>query len=137
MKTPFLSTRAGFSLVTATVVAALVGILAVFAVPRYSVGLERDKASGAFVYLAYVATAQERFELDHGRYCENLATLGVGVRQPDHFQVADFVSSDWSEEWQLRLTRHGHSSSYGEYTVVFDQEGYSDLKSSIPADLLP
>jgi len=131
------TTRAGFTIIDSTVVVAVLAIVAIFAVPRIASDMERGKTSDAFTYLAQVESAQARFHSDQGSFSPHVNRLDVRLGKPDNFRVSQITSLDWTSEWQLRLTRLGHDSGYGEYTVVFDQDGFSSIKSSVPAGLRP
>ena len=53
---------------------------------------------------------------------------------PKYFTVGDVSageSGDLEDSWTLTLTRDGASAGYGEYTVVFTEEGYDAVNSSI------
>lgn len=134
MKTTDSNQIAGFTLIDSTIVAV---ILAVFAVPRFTSSVEQSKVADAFTYLTQVESAQQRFHLEKGEYSKQLSRLDVGVGKPHDFFVAAPTSLDWKTSWQVRLTRRGPGSAYGEYTVVFDEGGFSHIKSSVPAALMP
>lgn len=122
-------------MVETTILVVILGILSVFAVPRYNYSLERAKASDAFTYLAQVELAQARFHANNGHYCELLTSLDVRIDPPQYFRSSEVTSMDWVNRWQMHLTRRGQNSGYGEYTVVFDEGGFSEIKSSIPFSL--
>mgnify|MGYP002639210778 CR=1 FL=1 len=128
---------AGFTLIDSTIIAVVLAILAVFAVPRFSSSVEQSKVADAFTYLTQIESAQQRFHLENGDYSKQLSRLDISVGKPSDFFVAAPTSLDWMNQWQVRLTRRGQGSGYGEYTVVFDQGGFSPIKSSVPVDLLP
>jgi Tfp pilus assembly protein PilE len=128
---------AGFTLMDSTIVAVVLAILAVFAVPRFSASVEQSKVADAFTYLSQIESAQQRFHLENGNFSKQLSRLDVAVGKPHDFFVAAPTSLDWKNQWQVRLTRRGQDSSYGEYTVVFDEGGFSPIKSSVPEALLP
>lgn len=124
-------------MVETTIVVVILGILSVFAVPRYTYNIERGKTSDAFTYLAQVESAQARFHTENGHYCQRINGLDVRIGKPQHFRTSEVTSMDWVSHWQMRLTRRGQGSGYGEYTVVFDQGGFSGIKSSVPFTLQP
>ena len=53
---------------------------------------------------------------------------------PKYFSVgvvAAGASASLEDSWTLPLTRQGASAGYGAYTVVFTQEGYDAVASTI------
>ncbi|MCP4092002.1 MAG: hypothetical protein GY747_01025 [Planctomycetes bacterium] len=112
-------------------------ILAVFAVPRFTSSVEQSKVADAFTYLTQIESAQQCFHLEKGEFSKQLSRLDVGVGKPHDFFVAAPTSLDWRTSWQVRLTRRGQGSGYGEYTVVFDEGGFSPIKSSVPTNPVP
>lgn len=133
-------TRKGFTLVELAVVIVIIGVLAAFGVPRFLKSVERSKASEAFAYLAAVRAAQERFVAKEGKYAEKIGDLDINQSSLKYFKfgTADvngetpMVTTDegGAPTWTLTLTRDATTSSYGDYTVVFTQNGF-DSSSSI------
>jgi prepilin-type N-terminal cleavage/methylation domain-containing protein len=128
---------AGFSLVELSIVVVILGVLATFAVPRFTRSVERSKAGESFNYQRTLVGAQEAYLARNGRYASQLNQLDVEMRLPQYFTVGRLVSSNWEKRWRLTLTRRGASSGYGSYTVVFDESGFNRARSSIPDDLIP
>jgi len=126
--------RQGFSLVELAVVVIVIGVLAAFGIPRMLKSVERSKAAEAFKYLASVRAAQERYQARQGTYAALPTDLDTEQSAPKYFSVgAIAVGSTGSLEdsWTLTLTRQGASSGYGAYTVVFTEEGYDSMASTI------
>ncbi len=128
---------AGFSLVELTIVVVILGVLSMMAVPRYQTAVERAKGAEAFNYLAQIGAGQERHNARTGEYAQAIAQLDVKVPTPKHFSVGTFTSYDWQTQWELRLTRSGASSGFGNYTVTWNQDGFERSRSSIAKDLIP
>jgi len=126
--------RSGFTLVELAVVIVIIGVLAAFGVPRFLKSVERSKAAEAFQYLSAVRTAQERYVAKEGIYAGNASVLDITQSAPKYFSVGA-LSADNSvpglPTWTMTLTRLSSSSSYGGYTVVFTNEGYSSGDSGI------
>ena len=134
MNTTRKMTRGGFSLVELAVVVVIIGVLAVFAVPRFRASVERSKAAEAFNYLAAVQAAQERYHARQSTYAEDLDDLDIKLTIPKYFSVGTISAGstgDFEDSWSLSLTRSGASAGYGEYTVIFNEEGFDEEESTI------
>ena len=128
--------RKGFSLVELAVVVIIIGVLAAFGVPRMLKSVERSKAAESFKYLAAVRAAQERYQAREGTYAALLTDLDITQSAPKYFSVgvvAAGSTTSLEDSWTLTLTRQGASSGYGAYTVIFTEEGYDTVASSIQA----
>jgi prepilin-type N-terminal cleavage/methylation domain-containing protein len=135
--TRILGRRAGFSLVELSIVVVILGVLATFAVPRYTRSVERSKAGEAFSFLRTLVSAQEAYNARGGRYSNAIGQLDAQMKTPKYFAVGRLTSSNWQTRWRLILTRSGADSGYGPYTVVFDETGFNRGRSSIPDELIP
>ena len=121
-------TRKGFTLVELAVVIVIIGVLAAFGVPRFLKSVERSKAAEAFQYLAAVRAAEERYIAKEGVYTSDATQLDITQQNPKYFTVTSFTQtadSTGNPSWTMTLTRIEGSSSYGAYTVIFNQDGYS------------
>jgi hypothetical protein len=63
--------------------------------------------------------------------------LDIQQDNPEHFRRRGPYSSRWQVRWEMKLTRRGPSSGYGNDAVVFDQDGFNRGASSIPDALAP
>src|SRR5438067_8194876 len=128
------SRNRGFTLVELAVVIIIIGILAAFAVPRFLDSVERSKAGEAFNYLSAIRTAQERYQIRMCTYCDDLTKLDIQMPNPKYFTVAvpaAGTTGSLEDSWTLTLTRAGAAGGYGEYTVVFTDQGYDADNSTI------
>ena len=133
-------TRKGFTLVELAVVIVIIGVLAAFGVPRFLKSVERSKAAEAFAYLSAVRAAQERYQAREGTYADNMSKLDINVSTPKYFTAGAITagaSSSLQDSWTMTLTRLGASAGYGDYTVVFTEDGYDGTNSTIVADISP
>jgi type IV pilus assembly protein PilA len=144
--------RKGFTLVELAVVIVIIGVLAAFGVPQFLKSVERSKAAESFNYLSALRSAQERYLAKNGIYwggtisgtsaaLTNDANQGTGETLdivqtvPKYFSGDGTVGGDIvvAEDatttagvplWECTLVRIGASSSYGSYSVTYDQNGY-------------
>ena len=131
----------GFTLVELAVVVVIIGVLAAFAVPRFSASVERSKAAEAFNYLSTVHSAQERYVVRQGTYSGDLDRLDVDFEQPQYFipgpVEVPVTEASLETGWQLELVRMGPAGGFGMYTVVFTHEGFDPDLSTIQAEISP
>lgn len=62
--------QSGFSLIEVVIVIAIVGILASIAIPSYQSSIERSRRAQGQAYLLDIASRQERFYTQYGRYAD-------------------------------------------------------------------
>lgn len=127
--------RRGFSLVELSIVVVIIAVLAAFAIPRLLRSVEKTKAAEAFQYLAAIRAAQERYHGQHGRYTSSADDLDVDFPSLHYFAIEKTEADETS--WKFVLKRVGASGGYGQYTIVFEEDGYNKSKSTIPPELLP
>jgi prepilin-type N-terminal cleavage/methylation domain-containing protein len=132
--------RKGFTLVELAVVIVIIGVLAAFGVPQFLKSVERSKAAEAFNYLSAMRAAQERYLAQNGFYYSGTADadgiwpantttsakLDINQSLPKYFTltecVEDHTTNPGTPTWWTSLVRK--DSSYGNYIVSFDQDGY-------------
>ena len=133
-------TRKGFTLVELAVVIIIIGVLAAFGVPRFLDSVERSKAAEAFNFQSAVRAAQERYQVRQGTYADDLTDLDIQMPTPKYFSVGTpeaGSTGDLEDSWTLTLTRSGSAGGYGNYKVVFTDQGYDAANSDIPAKINP
>jgi len=133
--------NSGFTLVELAVVVVIIGVLAAFAVPRFLASVERSKAAEAFNYLATIHSSMERYHARQGTYATTLDELDIDLVDPEYFTVGAVTvpsgESSLETGWEVELTRVGASAGYGAYTVVFNQDGFDPVNSTISAEISP
>jgi type IV pilus assembly protein PilA len=126
--------RSGFTLVELAIVIVILGMLAALGVPRFLRSVERSKAAEAFSYLSAVRDAQERHQARHGTYAANVTDLDLPSSAPACFTVGSITpgsTGTLEDSWTLTLTRNGAPSGYGNYSLVFTQDGFDPQNSTI------
>jgi len=133
--------RKAFTLVELAVVIVIIGVLAAFGVPKFLQSVEKSKASEAFNYWSAVQSAQERYIAQNGTYWQTTSTDSLDIALPilQYFTGPTITSTSTtagSPTWGGTLTRK-LSSSYGEYTVAWTQDGFDSVNSNIPQTISP
>lgn len=84
------STRrvSGFSLIELMIVVAVIGILAMIAVPAYDRQILRSNRSAAQQHLMSLANKEEQYKLDARVYTNNIATLNAGTPATTRYNFA-------------------------------------------------
>ena len=129
-----LGNNQGFTLVELAVVVIIIGVLAAFAVPKFRDAVERSKASEAFNYLSTVRASQERYHARNSTYASDTTKLDVSLASPKYFSVGTVDDAELETTWKLTLTRAGSAAGYGEYTVIFSEEGFDSVNSTVADD---
>lgn len=132
--------RAGFTLLELAVVIIIIAVLGAFGVPRLLDCVERSKAAEAFNYMSAVRAAQERYQVRQGTYTDDITKLDIQMPTPKYFTVGTpeaGTSGNLEDSWTLSLTRTGSAGGYGNYKVVFTDQGYDSTNSDIPSKINP
>lgn len=124
-------------MVELAVVVTIIGLLTVMALPRYRHALERARATQAFSSMAQIQASQERHAIEWGSYSPTLRQLDLQGHLPLGFKFASLDSGNWQTGWRLVLRRSGATNGYGNYTIVWTEEGFRPGPSTIPDSLFP
>ena len=86
---PFtLKHQSAFTLLEITMVVTIIGIMAMFALPRYLTLLEKFRAKEGEHLLLTLLAAQKRYSIDNaGSYTGALINLDVDIRDPENFAM--------------------------------------------------
>lgn len=126
----------GFGLVEMTIIVIVIGVTALFAIPRYEARGEKPVVRSAFRYGMYVERIQAARIREQGSYEPVMEQLEVADGVPPEFHVADWTV-DPEVGWLMRLERHNDDSPFGAYTLCFSDQGFHLAESTVPIALVP
>jgi prepilin-type N-terminal cleavage/methylation domain-containing protein len=112
-----LGARSGFTLIELMMVVAILGILAVIAVPQYKSYVYKSKTAEAVGFLAEIKARQESYRADFGMYCDASANATAWAPDADPIDrprpwVQD---ADWQ---QLGAVAPGRQTLFSYVTVA-------------------
>ncbi len=136
---PFVTVRRNqaFSLVEMTLIVVMIGITALFAIPRYEAQKEAPISAKAFQFLHRLQGAQNHYHRTHGKFADHVEAMKIESSISTEFVLRDLKSDDWEKEWTAVLVRRSRWSAFGPYTVVFDQDGFQPEPSTMCEALVP
>ena len=108
----------GFSLLESIIAIVVLGILASISIPRFTVTLEKTKASEGVKILSDLLMAQRAFFAENQVYAPNLDDLDITITAPDNFNVIDDTSVDTDPTALAEVVR-----DTGDYTLSIDENG--------------
>lgn len=71
-----MKTTKGFTLIELMIVVAIIGALAIIAVPSYSRYVAKAKRAEAYMHLSSIYAAQKSYWAEHGNYASSLSQVG-------------------------------------------------------------
>ena len=129
-----------FGLVETTIIVIVVGLTALFAIPRFEARTELPVVERAVRFGEWVKSHQSaryRKGLDFSAHVDQFQATQDSVRQvPAEFSL-DPIKSKGRTHWEMTLRRRESGSSFGGYIIVWDNQGYNRTKSTVPLGLLP
>jgi len=129
-----------FGLIETTIIVIVVGITALFAIPRFEARTELPVVEQAVRFGEWVKSHQSaryRKGLDFSAHVDQFhVTQGSERQVPSEFSLEP-LKVDGRKHWELTLTRRQKNSSFGAYKIVWDNQGYNRTKSTVPLGLLP
>lgn len=84
----------GFTLIELMIVVAIIGILAVVAIPQYSQYVVRSNRTAAQAFMMDVANREKQYLLDARSYANTLTALGMGSEPPSEVSKYYTVTID-------------------------------------------
>ncbi len=110
--------KKGFTLVEILVAVVIIGVLATIAVPMYQTAVDKSRYTTMIVPARNLASAQERYLMENGRYSSDLAMLDVHFGKDVNGRV-DSISSgltasigDDSEYEYVKVSKEGMNNNY-------------------------
>ncbi len=132
--------KSGFTLVELMIVVAIIGFLAVVAVPSFMRFLSKAKRAEAYVNLGTIYTAQKSHWAEHGTYSKTLSGKdGVGWKpEGDHHYTYGFAGQEGSNYFKGKLpadlsalsNAHASQNAFTAVAIAdIDGDGKSDVIS--------
>jgi len=129
-----------FGLIETTVIVTVIGITALFAIPRVEARSEAPIVREGMQYAEWVATHQRvrlNKQLDYTAHVEAFTDSQGTLREVPHAFSLAHIEADGRKHWELHLQRREEDCSFGAYTIVYDQQGFNEQSSTVPHALLP
>ena len=117
----------GFTLLEILIVVVILGALAALAIPAYTATTEKAKKQEAFMALAAVREAQQRYYIANTSYANAFSSLDFDpstslTGQTPIFTYTVGTTTDASH-WTAKASRTGNSGAGGAYTVQINEVG--------------
>ena len=103
----------------------ILGIIATFALPRYTVSIEKMKSAEGIQILEALLTAQRQYKYEHGQYCADGGTpcsnfYDVQIPTSEHFT---WVSYSTATSYLAQVTRTNAA-----YDLYIYADGHTDCR---------
>lgn len=93
---PMPSQRRGFTLIELLIVVVIIGILTAMAIPKFQATKGKAYFAGMRSDLHNLATAEEAFFYDHGKYTTSLDSMFFTASQGDAVKILEATATGWS-----------------------------------------
>lgn len=129
-----------FGLIETTIIVIVVGLTALFAIPRFEARTELPVVERAIRFGEWVKSHQSaryRKGLEFSAHVDQFNETQTSVRLvPEEFSLEP-LEVDGRRHWEMTLIRREASSAFGGYRIVWDSQGFNRIKSTVPLALLP
>lgn len=129
-----------FGLVETTIIVIVIGLTALFAIPRFEARTELPVVERAIRFGEWVKSHQSaryRKGLEFSAHVDQFHETQSSERQvPFEFSLEP-IEVDGRRHWEMTLIRREEGSSFGGYRIVWDNQGFNRTKSTVPHALLP
>lgn len=108
--------NSAFTLTEIIIVIVIIGVMAGFVLPRYTLAMERMRVSEGVQILISLLGAQKRYEMENGVFADDYADLDVTIPISDNF---DSITNDEinTSDPVVDVVRTG------DYTLSIDEDG--------------
>lgn len=89
--------RQGFTLIELMIVVAIIGLLAMIAIPNFSRYIQKAKRAEAYMNLNAIYAAQKAYQAEHGNYGSSLAQIGFAL-EGNKKQQYDYAITESSKD---------------------------------------
>lgn len=131
--------QSAFGLLETSIITIVIGIAALFAIPRYEARAETQVTAKALRYVQAVWARQQALQVKGLPPAEHLDQFASNPQWkwvvPHEFLVDEF-GLDSQGDWFIVVKRRALDCVFGDYTIVYDADGFNRSKSTLPPALL-
>ena len=121
------ATQFGFTLIELLVTIAIIGLIAVIAMPSYNDFIERARCADGQEALTSIAQSQERYYLNNYSYTTSFATLGYGtagtLSSDGHYMLTLGTCTTGAVNTCVAITATGTGVQSGANTLSLNSRG--------------
>ena len=134
MKKLFLKLRdkrkKGFTLLEMLIVVVILGVLTAIAVPTYNKVIKRSRVADGLNMLDVLASAQNKYFVEHGQYTDNLADLNAPVKKNNIINDFKIITTNFTYTKEPQKSCIYAESADGKYTLAKNYKTNSKPKCS-------